>query len=271
MAVALVVLVALSFPFGALFPWSPWKPGYAHLAFGRADLYYPAGTMPPRGFLSLDDDIAEAEAFHGFAARSRITVVLCRNWSDTHRFLPQLRGTAVGGATIETGTVIYITPRVAERGFDHREFIRHELSHAVLHQNQGLLQAFRTSHAEAFFEGLAVSFGRQKAFVSPADALAWIREHDVQPLFQRADGRPRDMRLNYTVWRLFVEYLRDTGGHARFAVLLGATMSDPDGYAAYLTGAYGATLPQMIERFQEAVRTGAWPPAVMAGGQKAEG
>jgi hypothetical protein len=256
-----VALVALAFPFGPLFPWSPWKPGYQHLAFARADLYYPAGTMPPRAFLLLDQDIAEAEAFHGYTAPSRIRVIFCRNWGDVHRFLPHLWGRAIGGAALETGTVIYISPRVAERGFDHREFVRHELSHTVLHQNQGLLYAFRTSHAESFFEGLAVSFGRQKAFVSTTEALDWIRVHDVKPVFdpgERESGRARNMRLNYTVWRLFVDYLRDVGGQATFARLLGETMKDPDGYATHVASAYGATLPSMLGRFQEAVQKGTW-------------
>src|SRR5437899_270554 len=39
-----VLVFLLAFPYGPLFPWSPWKPGYEHLALQRADIYWPTGT-----------------------------------------------------------------------------------------------------------------------------------------------------------------------------------------------------------------------------------
>jgi hypothetical protein len=257
---AAVVLVAAAFPFGPLFPWSPWKPGYDRVALERADVFYPSGTVLPAPFREVDEYIRQSEAFHGLPVSSRLCVTLCRGWGDVQRFLPQLGGShAVGAAAMLTGTAIYVTPRVAERGFDPGEFVRHEISHATLHQHQSLWQAYQTRRAESFFEGLAVSFGRQRAFVSTADALSFVREHDLGPIFDpqaRDSGRPRDMRLNYTVWRLFVEYLRELGGRARFQALLERTMANPDRYASLLSGTYGFTQETLIQHFQAAVRAG---------------
>ena len=260
-ALGAVALVVLAFPFGPLLPWSPWKPGYDHLALKRADVYYPAGTTPPAPFKLVDQYIEEAEAFHGLTAGSRIRVILCPDWGAFRRHLPQYRSHGVGAVMILTGTALYVSPRVAERGFDHGEFIRHEVSHGLLNQNQTLWQAFRARRTESFFEGLAVSFGRQRAYVPTSEALDWIRANDVAPLFAPAragSGQPRRMRLNYVVWRLFVEYLRETGGPDRFHALLQAMMQNPEGYSAHLARVYGRALDAMLARFQDAVRSGTW-------------
>lgn len=53
----------LAFPYGPLFPWSPWKPGYEHLALQRADIYWPTGTVLPQAYRQFDDLIAQTEQF----------------------------------------------------------------------------------------------------------------------------------------------------------------------------------------------------------------
>ena len=257
------VLVLAAFPLGPLFPWSPWKPGFDVVASARADVYYGAGSSLPPGFEHVDEDVAEAEALYGLRASSRLTVVLCRSWGDFRRFLPIYRGRGIGAAALQTGNAIYVSPRVAERGFDHREFLRHEISHAVMHQNQAIWDAARTGRAEWFFEGLAVSFGRQRAFVTLDEASEHIRAHDVRPLFERADresGAPRNMRLNYQVWRLFAEYVQGRGGQERFRRLLRMTMEDPEGCERHLASVYGVPLDAMLREFREAIRLGRWHP-----------
>jgi hypothetical protein len=193
--IALTLLLALCFPFGPLLPWSPWKPGYTTLPLDRATIYYPAGGRLPGPFLDLDRDIEESEQFHRLKVPKAITVILCRNWDDFHRFMP---GTGrVGAVALDTGKVIYVAPRIAERGLDYAEFLRHEISHATLDQNQSLGQAHANSRAPWLFEGLAVSFGHQKAYATTQEFKAFVMARDLVPVIDPEKSRPdlpSDMR-----------------------------------------------------------------------------
>ena len=258
-----MVWTALCFPYGPLFPWSPWKPGYAKIALRRSDIYYPEGTTVPPAFLHFDQYMGESERFHRLTLPRRIEVILCRDWNDFHRFMPALRGNAVGAATLETGTVIYVTPKIAERGFDFGEFLRHELSHATVNQHQTLLRAHEASNAQWFFEGLAVSFGRQRAYVNPAEFVAFAQARNLVPVIDPSRRRPDlpwDMRFNYQTWRYFLEYQVDTKGRDRFQQLLEGMMRDPKGSDRVFSSVYGMSLPEAIDRFQSDVRECRWSP-----------
>jgi hypothetical protein len=257
--IALILLLALCFPFGPLFPWSPWKPGYTSVAFDRATIYYPAGGRLPGAFLDLDRDIEESEQFHRQLVPKPIRVILCRNWSDFHRFMP---GTGrVGAVTLDTGTVIYVAPRVAERGLDYAEFLRHEISHATVNQHQSLREAHANSKAPWLFEGLAVSFGRQKAYATLQEFKAFVMARDLVPVIDPEKHRPdvpSDMRLNYQVWRYFLEYLIETRGRDKFQNLLLEAMRDPASSGRAFQSVYSVSMPDEIRRFRADVLAGRW-------------
>lgn len=249
--------VAAAFPYGPLFPWSPWKPGYAHIASTRGDVYYDSSRALPEVYRRLDSLIAEAETFHGFQARSRITVVVCANWGQFTRLAPQIRGRGVGAITLATGTAIYVTPKLDERGFDHAEFLRHELSHAVLHQNQTLVAAYRSANTW-MFEGLAVSFGRQNAYRTREEFVAWTREHELDTLLdpERRDAA-FDIRMAYTAWRYFNEHLKATQG-AAYRRFLSLAMVDPTAWRPAFAQAFGIEFAPAVKAFRHDVAEGRW-------------
>src|SRR5271165_4204638 len=111
---AVVAVLSASALDGPLFAWSPLKPGYTRFTLHRADIYYPTGTTLEDSYQQLDSLIAEAEAFHRLKMPERITVVAPRRWTDFHLQAPWQRG-PVAGLTLQTGTVIFITPKVAEK------------------------------------------------------------------------------------------------------------------------------------------------------------
>ena len=120
-----LLLFLLAFPYGPLFPWSPVQPGYQTERFQRADVIYPNGTVIPESYRRIDSLISEAELFHQLPMPRRMTVIACRNWKDFHRFMPHIRSQAVAAVTLAPGTVIYVTPKVQEKGLDSAEFLRH--------------------------------------------------------------------------------------------------------------------------------------------------
>jgi hypothetical protein len=256
---AFVLLLLMLFPYGPLFPWSPVKPGFEHLALQRADIYYPSGMTLDPAYRRVDEFIAESERFHWLHAPARISVIACGDWTSFGRFLPQHRGSrAVGAVTLATGTAIYVSPRVTERGFDVGEFLRHEISHATIHQNQKLLSAYRLGEVPWLVEGIAVAYGKQKAyytldeFVTRARRekdVAWFvdpaRRSEVRGIF--------DMRYAYTAWRYFNESLmaRDRAAYQRY---LRAVMDDPRKWRECFAAHFGLDFAGALARFEGEIR-----------------
>ncbi len=261
---AFVLIFLLAFPYGPLLPWSPVHPGYEEHEFARAKVLYPVGSKYPEVLTHVDEYITRAEKFHRLAMKSRVTMVLCSDWSDFKRFMPHLRGREAAGVTIATGTVIYITPKVAEKGFDLGEYVRHELSHAVLNQNQPLVEALRMTRQQWFSEGLAVCFGEQKSYISPEEFLGLARKQDLGPIIdpvrRREAQRPIDIRVGYQAWRYFLEYLIEARGRDRFQQFLTSYLADPGNYRALFERTYGISFTQAIADFETAIRAARWQP-----------
>jgi hypothetical protein len=237
-------------------------PGYSIQHFSRADVLYPAGTELPAAYRSVDAYIAQSEIFHQFPVRSRVMVIVCRNWSDFKRFFPIPKAEMLAGATLLNGTVIFITPKVTEKGLEPGEFLRHELSHATLNQHQSLLSAWQMRRQQWFVEGLAVSFGNQKAFVTPVEFVTAAQETDLLPIIypegHAANAAHFNMRVGYQAWRYFLEYLIETRGRSLFQQYMIAYMAKPTEYRQAFANCYGTTLQQAIGQFQDDVRTGRW-------------
>ncbi|MGA3187220.1 MAG: hypothetical protein ABSF22_08915 [Bryobacteraceae bacterium] len=247
----LLVLIACALD-GPLFPWSPVKPGYTHFTLHRADIYYPTGTTLEEPYQQLDSFIDEAEKFHRLKMPDRITVIAPRRWADFHFQTPWQGGNAIAALTLQTGTVIWITPKIAEKHFDTAEFLRHELSHAILDQNMTLWRGRKMNSQPWLFEGLAVDFGRQKAYLSDDEFLLRARTESVGPAF---DGRSTDMRYNYVAWRYFIEHLIKTRGRDQFQEYLLHVMQDPDQALAVFPAAFGISFVDALREFQNQVDT----------------
>jgi hypothetical protein len=250
-ASAILIVVAAAFLAGPLFPWSPGKPGYTHFVLHRADVYYPTGTTLEPAYLQLDSFIDEAEVFHQLKMVDRVKVIAPRTWTNFHLQAPWQRG-PVGAITLQTGTVIFITPKLAEKHFDTAEFLRHELSHAILDQNMTLWRGHKMNQQPWLFEGLAVDFGRQKAYLTEDEFIARAQTEPLQPAF---DGGNPDMRFNYVAWCYFLEYLIRTHGRARFQDYLLQVMEDPDQARALFPEFFKISFEGAVSEFQAKLRT----------------
>lgn len=247
-----VVIIAAAFCFGPLFPWSPVKPGYIHFTLHRADVYYPAGTTLDEPYKQIDSFIEAAEKFHKLKMPDRITVIAPRTWSDFHRQAPWQRG-PVAGLTLQTGTVIFITPKVGEKNLDTAEFLRHELSHAILDQNTTLWRGHKLSSQPWLSEGLAVDFGNQKAYLTEDEFLARAKTEPLAPAF---NGDTSDMRFNYVAWRYFIEYMMISRGKDKFQDYLLRVMAEPDQARALFPEFFKISFDAAIAEFQGRLREG---------------
>jgi hypothetical protein len=258
-ALAIVVVVVFAaFLEGPLFPWSPLKPGYTHFTLHRADIYYPSGTTLDESYKQVDSFIDEAEKFHRLKMPDRIKMIVPRTWVDFHLQAPWQRGNVVAGLTLQSGRVIWMTPKIAEKHFDPAEFLRHELSHAILDQNTTLWRGHKLNGQPWLYEGLAVNFGRQKAYLTSTEFFARAQTEALAPAF---NGDNSDMRFDYVAWRYFVEYMMRARDRDRFQDYLLRVMQDPDQARAVFPEYFGKSFDEAIREFQARVREpGGIPP-----------
>jgi hypothetical protein len=249
-AAVLFLLIVAAFLDGPLFPWSPLKPGYTHFILHRADIYYPTGTTLEEPYRQMDSFISEAETFHRLKMPDRITVIAPRTWTDFHLQAPWQRG-PVGALTLQTGTVIFITPKLAEKHLDTAEFLRHELSHAILDQNTTLWRGHKLNGQPWLFEGLAVDFGRQKSYLTEDE---FVQRARTEPLASAFNGGSADMRFNYVAWEHFLEHLIHTRGRDKFQDYLLRVMQDPDQARALFPDNFGISFDDAIREFEARVR-----------------
>lgn len=254
--------VPVAFAYGPGLPWSPLHPGYQELRLERVRVLSPPGRELPHPYTQLDELLKEAERFHGYSAPRRITVVVAGDWSRFRRLVPWISSHGIGAITMATGTAIYVSPRLDERGLDHGEYLRHELSHAVLAQNTSIPKTLRFNDDECFYEGVAVYFGRQRSYVSQAEFMnRWRRDGVARHLGPgNAESAHVEIRYRYVVWRNFVDYLDHTYGRARLTAFLHAANGDPAAVDTAFDTAFGVTRRQAADTFQMLVASGQFVP-----------
>jgi hypothetical protein len=263
---AAVLIILLAFLDGPLFPWSPVTPGYQHLALARGDVIYPSDTSLDASYGQLDHYVAETEAFHRLKMPKRVRIIVLRDWTDLLlQSAFRSRSHGLGAATLPTGTVIWVTPKLRERNLEAAPYLRHELSHAILHQNASLLESLRIADVRWFSEGLAHASGQTLGCpVPPPLACQLTRDEFVArvraaPLWPAFDGRETDMRVNYAAWRYFVEYMMRMRDRDVFQAYLLGFIKNPDDAGPLFQRTFGIALPDAVIEFERQVRSGKAP------------
>lgn len=252
LAIGLSVVLGLgySFLFGPLFAWSAIKPGYDEQSHQRASVFFPRGTAQSRSYVSLDQWMNQVEQFVQLKFQHPIRIIVCASWTDCHRFMPLIRGEDLGAMTPEYGTVTYITPKVEQMRFDSGEFVRHELTHAVILQNSTWKSRFRFKLTPWLFEGLAVLAADQQAYGTKSDFIARAKDTDLWPLFESGRKTYPDMRFVYRAWQFFLKWLIATQGRSRFQDFLTKCMDNPDTGDANFRLIYGKDLKSAVQEWQ---------------------
>jgi len=261
----LVFLLAMAFPFGPLLPWSPVKPGYHAISYASADVYFSGAEDQLGDYGDVDRMMHYAEAFHRMKYLRRVKVIACKSWGDCERALPWLPVKGLGGVTLATGDVIYITPRLKEKNFSVAEFLRHELSHALLSQHTTIRKSLKMTEQAWFSEGLAVSFGDQNAYLSRAEFLGRAPKEDlakfIDPELMDHSGPVWDARFAYPAQRYFLEYLKGRFGADRFQDFMVKYIDGPDNYRNLFNEVFQLSFTDAINQFSQAIKTGQWPCA----------
>ncbi len=194
----------------------------------------------------------EAEAFHGLPFLHPVTLVLCESPSRSWQVAPQAPRGALAITTI-TGSTIHLLPAGLAGALPLEELLRHELSHALLHQHQDVWAAFRASRHAWFVEGQAVAFARHR-FCPP---VASLDRSTLQAALERPETAIQEIGVGpaYAAWSGFVEHLKERHGAARFQALQRLHLQSPSAPDEVLPQVLGTSLAA------ELAALGAPPPA----------
>lgn len=118
--------------------------------------------------------------------------------------------------------------------------MRVQISHATIHQNQSLLNAYRFGEVPWLAEGIAVSYGQQKAYYTRDEFLKRVwRERDLALFLDPAR-------------RGFNEFLmaRDRAAYQRYLLTV---MQDPRKWREMFAPEFGMTFDEAIVQFEAGI------------------
>jgi hypothetical protein len=237
------------------------KLGYRATQHARGIVYVGKNAEPYGDYTQLERMMSEAENFHQLRFRRRLRVIECKDWASCERGVPWLNVHSLGGVTL-WGDAIYITPKLKEKNFHADEFLRHELSHALIGQNTTMLNVYRLGRQPWFYEGLAVSFGAQHDYLSRAEVLETIQTTGVAPYLDPAQAPAEwNARLAYPLQRYFIEWLKAACGAEKFQQFLTRNITAPDEWRATFAAVFEQSFTAAAARYEQALRSGAWLPA----------
>lgn len=256
---AAVSLVTYNFLFGKLFPYSPLIIGFSRHTLEHTVVYVQHGTHYS-GLKEIDALIPKVEAFHELAFRKKPRLFIFEDdASYRQRSISKARFCA-----FYNGDVV-LSPwalREVEKGEISLEiYLRHELSHSLLHQHAGLLRAYR--YPAWLLEGIAVySTGQMGTswYPSKQETYEKICNGNFMPpeVFKtRKEYRiPLDVKYRatfmYSEFACIVEYLIETYGKDKFLSYMKELLRNGD-HDRVFRNIYGIDFSQCVQNFIKSV------------------
>jgi hypothetical protein len=206
----------------------------------------------------LEDLLREAEEFHGLKLKEDIKIIVLGKDSNMKRFLPWLKGT---GYSVKLGSVnvIYIGPNARISPYGIGVFLKHEISHLLIHQHTSSHDKNMEILKQAWLaEGIATYFGGPHYFTKKEFVELWrTRGLHFNSLYME---NPHDMdrsiiRLKYTYYRFFIEYLVETYGIEILQIYIKSYVSSPKSYIDLFPKVYEMGLDEVLQGFKAYMKT----------------
>jgi len=254
-----VSLAMYSFLFGKLFPYSPLIIGFSRHDLEHIVVYVQHGTEYS-GLKEIDVLIPKVEAFHELTFRKKPRLFIFKDDAGyRQRSISKSRFCA-----FFNGDVV-ISPwalREAEKGEISLEiYLRHELSHSLLHQHAGVLRAYR--YPAWLLEGIAVySTGQMGTswYPSKEETYEKIRNGNFMPpeVFKsrKEDRIPLDVTYRatfiYSEFACMVDYLIETYGKDRFLSYMKELLRNGD-HDRVFKKMFGIDFSEGVQNFRKSV------------------
>ena len=207
----------------------------------------------------MDELIQEEEKFHGLIFKKKFKIIIPGRETSMKRYLPWMKGS---GYSVKLGfvNVIYIgaTGRNSPYGIDI--FLKHEISHLLIHQNASSAKNNMKILKQGWFaEGIATYYGGPHYYTKDEFILLW-QENGMK--FDRLyEANPHEMdksiiRLKYTYYRFFAEFLINTYGLEKLQYYLKRYVNDPGNYKTFFPEVYDEDINAILARFNIFMKQG---------------
>lgn len=248
--VILVLVVSYLF-WGPLFPWNPIKIGYKKIESSKATVYITDYNREDVIY-DFDEIIEEEEKFHGLRFKEKFKVIILGKESNMKRYLPWMSGS---GYSVKLGSLnlIYIGANARNSPYGIEVFLKHEISHLLIHQNTSSHDKNMKILKQGWLaEGVATYIGGPHYYEKNEFIELWnANGFQFNSLYME---NPHEMseniiRLKYTYYRFFTEFLIETFGIENFQAYIKSYIDNPQNYEVIFSEIHNKELNEILRDF----------------------
>jgi len=250
----LVIIVSYLF-WGPLFPWNPIKIRYKKINTSKATLYIKNITEKDSVVFNIDRILQEEENFHGLKYVDDFKIIILDKNSNMKRYLPWLKGSGYS-VSLSIVDLIYIGPTARKHPDGIERYLRHELSHLLIAQNTTFNKALEIHEQGWFAEGIAEYFSGHSFYNKEEFIILYRRNHlNFASLFEKNPLKMsiNELKLRYTYYRFFIEYLVDNFGIKKLQEYLKKYIKNPQVYKELFIEVYSNDLEMILARFSSSL------------------
>ena len=249
--ILLVILIGY-LSWGPLFPWNPVKPGFTEIESEKAVIYVQDYAEKDSVLHQIQTIIQEEEEFHDLEYRDDFRIIVLSDDNSMKRYLPWMKGSGFS-VSLSLVDVIYIGPAARNSLKGIEPHLKHELSHLLIDQNTTFKKALKIHDQGWLAEGLAEYFSDHQ-FYTETEFLklcrmyefSFTKLHEQNPLSMSIS----QVRLNYTFYKFFIEFLVENYGIEKFQKYLKEYLNDPDNYKELFISVYSQSLDEILDKFR---------------------
>jgi hypothetical protein len=254
LGILLVLVVVLVFQ-TALFHISPIKVGYSRFDFGKYVVFSKVRTADAE-YASISDLLSQDESLHGLRYTSKVQIIFVEKQSDMNRYQPFAsaadRRNAVSFAPWPN--TIYVTPKVMEKYGSFQGALAHELSHVLVIQNYGIINAYLLwKLAEWIPEGYATYLSKWPSYFSKDHVAENLSQAGIDisngQLLGSRKASSVPLPLRYMIYRYFVEYLFEKNSAATAIRFLKESCDNPREVESTFQKVFGVSFAEDVQTF----------------------
>lgn len=238
---------------GPLFPWNPIKSGYKKIASSKATVYV-KDYDGKSSVESIDKLVQEEEKFHDLTFKEKFKIIIPGGNTGMKRYLPWLKGSTYS-VSLGFVNVIYIGPTGRNSPYGINVYLKHEISHLLIYQNvSSAKENFEILKQGWLAEGLATFYGGPHYYEKNEFIGLWLKKGMGFDSLYETNPHEMDkdiIRLKYTYYRFFSEFLIQTYGLEKLQLYLKQYIKDPYKYKSVFSVVYLEDLKTILEKFNK--------------------
>lgn len=257
--IIILILLSYSFLYGKLFPYSPLKIGFTKYEQSNTVIYIQNGAEFS-DFTKIDTLIPAVENFHQLKFISKPEIFIFR---DSSSFIS--RSPSKARFCVFYNGRLVISPwalRESSEGKISLEiYLRHELSHTIIYQHTGIINAIR--YPKWLMEGIAMYSSNQMGtsfYPSKQETFELIRKgYFMPPEYYRTKDEEKikldfdnSIAFVYSEFACIVDYLIQNYGFDKFLTYMKMLIDNPDNDIAFKE-IYNTDFEEFISEFKRYV------------------